>query len=249
MRYVRRLDIPKQLALWLCERARDLSSDARLSVGVHWQRSRKSQNGRRLLSHLRAMVNERARCMYCVDSEGTDIEHFRPKVTFPRDTYLWSNLLLCCAQCGRIKGSKFPVDGDEPLLIDPTVLDPWEHLDFDPDTGNLTARYNIQTQEVSSKGLATVDVLHLDRREAVAAGYQATYDRLTKALQVTLSKSENLGSAALLAELLTVDDHGLLPWCFWGNGQTMPPFSTLKQQHPSVWDYCLRELKTRFIAD
>ncbi|WP_156427859.1 hypothetical protein [Thiohalocapsa sp. ML1] len=99
--------------------------------------------------------------MYCEDSHGTDIEHFRPKTPFPECLFVWTNMLLCCAECGRLKGKQFPTDAmGEPLLIDPTVDAPWEHLDFDPETGNVVARFDLERNAFCPKGEKTVETLH-----------------------------------------------------------------------------------------
>lgn len=39
--------------------------------------------------------------------------------------FKWRNLLLCCSECGRLKGNRFPLQGKKPLLIDPTKEQPW----------------------------------------------------------------------------------------------------------------------------
>ena len=54
---------------------------------------------------LKHMMGERERCMYCLDSHGTDIEHFWPKTPYPERMFFWPNLLLCCTECGRLKGT------------------------------------------------------------------------------------------------------------------------------------------------
>ncbi len=48
---------------------------------------------------LEQMAAGRARCMYCEDSAGTDIEHFQPKALFPALAFTWSNYLLACSYC------------------------------------------------------------------------------------------------------------------------------------------------------
>ena len=53
---------------------------------------------------LRAMASGIERCMYCEDSHGCDVEHFRPKVPHPAGTFEWPNLLLICAVCNRNAG-------------------------------------------------------------------------------------------------------------------------------------------------
>jgi uncharacterized protein (TIGR02646 family) len=185
------------------------------------------------------MMGQHQRCMYCVDSHGCDIEHFHPKAAFPHWMYRWANLLLCCTECGRLKGDRFPMQGDQALLIDPTSEEPWHFLDFDPDTGNLTACFELASNAESIKGQATTTLLQLDQREALAAGYQRTWRRLQKSLRHFLEAPSSADT--LIANLLEADDHGLIGWCFKGNGQHEPLLTTLRQQHPAIWNACLQK--------
>ena len=63
---------------------------------------------------LRAMASGRQRCMYCEDSEGTDIEHFYPKATYPQYAFDWDNYLLAMAQVGE---ADYLVTGDKADLL------------------------------------------------------------------------------------------------------------------------------------
>ena len=194
-----------------------------------------------ILSALRQMMGKRERCMYCLDSHGSDIEHFRPKSNYPKRMFRWRNLLLCCTECGRFKGSQFPLNGKRPLLIDPSKEEPWRYLDFDPDTGNITARFDLQNNAYFPNGEKTVEVLQLDRREALASGYKKTYRRLSKKIQRFLAEP-NRPIDKLIAELQEADDHGLLGWCLIGTGQNEMPFKEFKRQHPALWLDCVKTM-------
>jgi uncharacterized protein (TIGR02646 family) len=180
--------------------------------------------------------------MYCLDSHGADIEHFWPKTPYPERMFLWPNLLLCCTECGRFKGERFPLENGQSLLIDPTTEEPWNHLDFDPETGNLVAKFDLQENNWSAKGLKTVEVLQLDRREALAAGYIKTFRRLSSVVMGCLhagAPSED----DLITSLKEADDHGLLGWCFYGTGQNISPFSEFRTQHPDSWTVCVAAIR------
>ena len=76
------------------------------------------------------------KCAYC-ESQIThigypQIEHFKPKGSFPELCFSWTNLLLGCAVCnGRgFKGGKFPSEAEGGPFIDPTVDSPEDHLEF-----------------------------------------------------------------------------------------------------------------------
>jgi uncharacterized protein (TIGR02646 family) len=205
---------------------------------AEWKRARKTKLLRAILAVLKSMMGDRERCMYCLDSHGTDIEHFWPKTPYPEKMFKWPNLLLCCTECGRLKGDRFPLSDDLPLLIDPTSEDPWSHLDFDPDTGNVVARFDIEQNDWSPKGLKTVEILQLDRREALAAGYKRTFNRISSLIARELGGGLPPGKD-LSASFQDADDHGLLGWCLLGAGQSMPPFEELRQRYPGTWAACV----------
>ena len=110
-----------------------------------------------------------------------DVEHFRPKGSVRQDYnskeekpgyywlgYCWSNLLVSCSRCNTShKGIRFPlenpgrrarnhhdaVENEEPMLIDPGVEDPRDHIHF---------RYDAPVPQ-TPRGEETIDVLGLER--------------------------------------------------------------------------------------
>lgn len=113
-----------------------------------------------------------------------DIEHFRPKQGYQQDdndnfhrpgyfwlAYDWNNLLFSCQKCNeqykknyfplkntskRCNPSKsFDVSKEEPLLINPSVIDPSSHIKFD----------NEVPVGITEEGKTTIKVLGLDREE------------------------------------------------------------------------------------
>ncbi|WP_157520837.1 hypothetical protein [Herbidospora daliensis] len=116
---------------------------------------------RRLKSEVQAVLARMSsgleRCMYCEDSQGTDIEHFRPKSAYPDHAFSWLNYLLACTRCNsNHKRTLFPLGSDgDALLIDPTVDDPSAHLQLTPTTGLYVG--------IDAKGDATIGVCGLNR--------------------------------------------------------------------------------------
>lgn len=111
---------------------RTVASDRKARAAKLWAHTtvrRRVRDG--LLATLAGMAPGHQRCMYCGDSQGTDIDHFEPKSLAPLRTFEWFNHLLACAYCNsNQKRSSFPrseADGS-PLLLDPTLQDPLEHL-------------------------------------------------------------------------------------------------------------------------
>ena len=107
-------------------------------------------------SALEKMASGRSRCMYCEDSLGTDIDHFWPKADHPHRAFSWPNYLLACSHCNsNLKRDQFPRDaGGSPLLIDPTVDDPAQHLTFEHRTGEFKA--------IGPKGAESIRVFGLN---------------------------------------------------------------------------------------
>ena len=116
---------------------------------------------------LREMAPGDERCMYCEDSAGTDIEHFRPKSDYPDQAFTWTNYLLACSHCNsNEKRCQFPLDAQgQPLLIDPCVDDPQDHLQYSVKTGKYAER--------TDKGQKSCEVFGLNRQLLVRGRYRA----------------------------------------------------------------------------
>lgn len=236
MRQTRRPSLPRRAQTYLDGRA--YSTAGLPSVERAWKAARQTKALKTVVETLQSMMGPRQRCMYCVDSHGSDIEHFWPKAPYPDRAFLWPNLLLCCTECGRFKGDRFPLSEDgTPLLVDPSAENPWEYLDFDPDTGNLTARFDAASKLPFPKGESTVRILRLDRRESMAEGYRRTYLRIAKCVTACLAQAV-IDPDKLAEDLMQADDHGLLAWCFGPIGSRMQPFAQLRARDPDTWSRC-----------
>lgn len=95
--------------------------------------------------------------MYCGENRGTSVDHFEPVARNPLRTFDWLNHLLACTTCNsHEKREQFPVDCDgKPLLIDPTVDDPFDHL-------LLTLSLGVY-RHLTPKGQATIAVCGLNK--------------------------------------------------------------------------------------
>lgn len=73
---------------------------------------------------------------------GTDIDHFRPKSSYPQVAFEWSNYFLACSHCNsNAKRGEFPTLADgSAALIDPTELGALDHLTLSPSTGYYIGR-------------------------------------------------------------------------------------------------------------
>jgi uncharacterized protein (TIGR02646 family) len=158
MRRLQRLPLSPETLEFLQERTRAVTgaADPKAEVDRLW----KLQTARAFVeirATLRRMASGLERCMYCEDSEGTDIEHFWPKSAYPERAFDWHNYLFGCSRCNsNFKRGRFPLDdGGQPLLINPTEEEPLEHLRFLTRTGNYAAR--------TPKGDSSIDVFGLNR--------------------------------------------------------------------------------------
>lgn len=96
-------------------------------------------------------------CMYCGGYNGTDIEHFEPREHDALKTFFWPNHLLACGPCNSTyKNDWWECDEStgEPLLIDPTRDDPFEHLVLNFRVDEYRGR--------TDKGRATIELLGLN---------------------------------------------------------------------------------------
>ncbi len=239
MRAVNRRPLPQHLADGLRAKQEKLTT-----LGGHpgrkWDSVRKTKLLAGIERTLKSMMGDRQRCMYCVDSHGSDIEHFWPKAHYPERVFVWENLLLCCTKCGRLKGDSFPLEKGLPLIVDPSSEDPWDFLDFDPETGIISAKWESALDTFSPKGNKTEEILRLSRREELSSGYRKTWRSLC--LTVSRFLTKELPPEEFLPALISADEHGLLGWCLDGAGANEAPFRDWRNQHPESWAECVAKV-------
>jgi uncharacterized protein (TIGR02646 family) len=171
MRRLRRPTLSPQATDFLAKRTAKVAKAAAPAKEAErlWgrQNNKAFKEIRRALS---GMAPGRSRCMYCEDSEGTDIDHFRPKARYHANAFSWPNYLLACSSCNsNHKRDQFPLDAKgRPLLIDPTVEDPLDHLTLAPSTGAFVPRTAKGRESVRVFGLAR-ETLEEGRRDAWTA--------------------------------------------------------------------------------
>jgi len=79
------------------------------------------------------------KCAFCERVNAKTLDHYRPKERYPKKMFRWNNLLLCCSDCNRAKGSEIRFHNGIPLLLDPTRDDPLDFFEWDVVTGALGA--------------------------------------------------------------------------------------------------------------
>ena len=156
--------------------------------------------------------------------------------------FQWLNMILCCSGCGSLKGSKFPRVNGKPALIDTTVDDPWRFVEYVPLYGTLVPRSKPLFKINAIRAEKTVQILELDKREALGAGYQKSYRRIMRTLKAAIADSAP-DAATLIADLRDDDDHGLLGWIFRGTGASELFVLQMQATHSAVWQACEHALR------
>lgn len=143
MRRIQRLPLSQDALDFLRQRTSEVEGKPDAERAEEAARLWKLQG--KAFKEIRAVLGQMAsgikRCMYCEDSKGIAIEHFRPKRDYPLQAFVWLNYLLACTECNsNYKRTQFPLDGlGNPLLLDPSDPsdDPLDHLAFSPSTGQF----------------------------------------------------------------------------------------------------------------
>jgi uncharacterized protein (TIGR02646 family) len=224
---------------WL--KARQAELDAARAAGVspdvgeRWEKHRRALDQNGVLDALQRMVGPRERCVWCADSRAADVEHYRPKARYPEAVFVWENLLWACSPCNRKKGAQFPVAEDgAPLLLDPTRQDPWDHLVFEPDTGQFVPRLDPTTGAQDPVGLTTISPKLLPLNvEAITLGRRRAWRALCEAVGDFLARPDAEQEGRLLAFVQAADRPELVVWALHREGREISPFSALCATYPT----------------
>lgn len=240
MRRLVRGPLPKRIRSYLTRKQSQVNAgrEARRT----WETARRTKSMRAVAEELGRMTGVRQRCMFCEDSRGNDIDHYWPLSRYPARSFVWENMLWLCAGCNRHKGDRFELDGaGNPLLIDRTTEDPWDHLFYDSHTGNITGRYDRAAGRFDPRGAYTTDIQVLPLNiEAVTEGRQRTHRNLKRAVNHFLATARQGGDRSAAGEALVEsvrdnDAFGLGKWFFERDGSAEEPFRALKDGFPQLW--------------
>lgn len=203
-----------------------------------WKAFRKSAEVAPVVDTLALMAGPRQRCAYCSDSHASDIDHFLPIERDYNLTFKWRNLLWVCAQCNRKKSFRFPttLNGD-PLLIDPSQVDPWQHLTLDTASGVIAPRYI--GDDFDPYGEETLDVLPTINYEAVAENRARICSRVISAVEMVTSDPTRDAVSALMREVLQ-DDVGVSRWYGYWEGAYEVEMLSFQAAQEAIWKRFLR---------
>jgi len=176
--------------------------------------------------------NQHKKCCYCEMKlllSYNDVEHYRPKATADRRpgctsthgywwvAFTWENLLFSCPGCNRsAKRVRFPLAngtigsvaedvaflGESPLLINPYVTNPNQHISFEKKiyTGTKITRWFARPRNKSILGAYTIDVCDLNRDELL----EMRQDHWENCLA---EPAENLSEAIRLSDIKLAKTH------------------------------------------
>jgi hypothetical protein len=183
---------------------------------------------------LKRAVGVRQRCLYCCDSRSADVDHFIPIAVDFTKAFRWNNFIWVCPECNRRKGKRFPVDADQsPLIIDPTRVDPWEHLILDSSTGLLAPRF--LGDDFDPRGEVTLEILACMNFEAVSEARKRVIRRYYDAVDYVLTGNSLPRAVANIAREVREDEFGLSVWFALREGAEEARFQQLKREHPKSW--------------
>jgi len=208
-----------------------------------WRSFRSSASATPLVSEMERMAGPRNRCFYCSDSRAADVDHYNPISRDYTATWHWPNLLWVCPECNRKKNLQFPTADDQPLLIDPTAVDPWSRVTLDVGTGMLAARFRGEVPDRS--GEATLEVLDILNQESVAEGRKNSMRRLRTAAEEALAIDDRPSYLHGLWHAIREDDFGVAAWFALWEGAEADPFSALRSNRPRVWRHFVRCVVSR----
>jgi len=147
-------------------------------------------------------------CNYCENNEATDIEHIFPKSFFPEMAFVWENYLLACKTCNshykldkiavfNPSGSSTRFDvrrntqppTQDVLMINPRTENPLDFLELNLKTGIFHKKQNAGSRAYF-KAEYTLEVLHLNARDALREAREARARELFRKLQIAVSIEE-----------------------------------------------------------
>lgn len=196
------------------------------------QERRKKWFKEEIIDKLKKMSGVGNYCMYCSNSASSDVEHFYPKSLFPEKTFDWENMLWTCTPCNRKKGECFPVDQQQPLIIDPVSENVWEFLYIDQKFGMLIPHSDTETH--NNRAEKTIEILGLESEER-----DYLRERRLKAIkklkewikrQMKLLESKSKSKEQIIESLKEEKNTSFRPdvadYFLNGPGQTEEPFLT-----------------------
>jgi len=161
-------------------------------------------------------------CNYCENNEAVDIEHIYPKSFYPGKTFKWENYLLACKKCNThhkldsfaiffpasstnkldlIRGTR--PKNQRAVMIDPRQENGMDflHLDITGRTFLFVAKELDPTKRVFVKADFTLELLALNKRDALVAARRHQAENYVSDLQRYAKVKRSADFPALLANV------------------------------------------------
>lgn len=201
---------------------------------AEWDRFRSTVSAKKVVQVLQKMAGQRKHCVYCCDSRSADVDHFYPIALDFQQAFSWKNLILICPECNRSKGSRCKVDDHgTPLLLNPTLCDPWSHLMLDMDTGVIAPRYI--GDDFDPRGDYTLEIVSPINDEATIEGRRRSVESYMEVFNEALESGDTEKSRRALKKLVRYDEFGLAPWFAFWEGALLLALSSTKSDLPEYW--------------
>lgn len=157
---------------------------------------------------LSEMAGAGQRCMCCSGGEAAQVEHYRPKGTYPSRSFVWTNLLWICSVCNLYKGDQFD-ESCQP--VNPIEEQVWEYFFID-EFGNLCPRWSHESGSLNSRAVETIRLYSLDR-QALQETRLARLQELVRLLSdsTALKDQDQLSDGDLQLRLLEIHANPLQP--------------------------------------
>ncbi|MEU9720536.1 hypothetical protein [Streptomyces sp. NPDC047976] len=232
MRKINREAVGLDRRIELHKRAAKVSSYT--EARVEWKRYRATVGAKALIGCLERMAGSRKRCVYCCDSRSSDIDHFKPVALDYRVAFQWKNFILICPECNRFKGSKFDLsDTGDPLLINPTEIDPWDHLIIDVETGVIAPRFS--GGDFDLRGDYTLQVIAPINDEATVEGRRRTAEKYLELASLAAIEGDSKNARRAFKKAVRYDEFGLASWFAFREGSLEADFRQLRDNCPPLW--------------
>lgn len=190
------------------------------------------------------------KCAYCeapLDISGSymEIEHFYPKSKYPEKVVEWENLLPSCKRCNIKKGS---IDPNDFNIINPTTVNPKEHLSLN--------RYRIVGLDKVGKN--TVQLLNLNDINKLVLNRALIGEVLSEKLESLAEDADELTEEDILSKKMKIRNsmisllEGVQPQNSYSATLAAillsdPNYSNIKQflKKQALWDEELIELESQ----
>jgi hypothetical protein len=151
------------------------------------------------------------RCVYCAIPEGRfggirnfHIEHFRPKVRFPKLENKIHNLYLACAICNILKCDDWPAEPvadhsiaayPDPSAVDYNTIFAVSQETYEVDSPTLAGRYLVERILLNRAQLV------LERRLAAMLAFWAEFDTWVRESMDTMTRAEARQTMGILLDI------------------------------------------------